>query len=295
MNKPLKLSHTFRKGKIVKKKTKLIASIIVSGKLGSSLGIASADGLGKMGGDSSLSLDQVGYPITILTPPINSEAILNSEDQGGKVQSTPSGTIFTTSVTNAVDSAKQPRIDFIVNNISINENPTAIFLAYSTVIGTASQWQDLQIDNILLDRDTFKIISATQVQSTNSGFGEFSSTPTPLGTMSNNVGSSVIMSLNLGDLNHSDFMGDNIYFQVVSIPVINGDLHFPGAKVSELDHYQISRQDASLEGSGSKVSTVSNDVGSKSTGTSSCSGDDSGSKNGGSGSKNGGSGDTGGK
>lgn len=227
---------------------------MVAGKLASSAHLASADGLGKAGSpDSNLSLDQIGYPLTILTPPIN-------EDLGSKVQSTTSGTIFSADSDKAFTSALQPRIDFVINNIqSNNTHPIVVFLAYSTAKGNPSQWQDFSLHDLFLDRETFKIISAFQVQSNNNAFGEFNVSSSPLGTINNNARDSIVVSLNLNDLNHPDFESDNIYFQVVAIPLVDGEFDFSAASTSELDHYKISRHDPNLPGSGSKL----NDSGSK--------------------------------
>ena len=244
----------------MQKKTKLLTSLVVAGKLASSAHLASAEGLGKTGSaDSSLSLDQIGFPLTILTPPIN-------EDLGSTVQSTPSGTIFSADSDEALNSSIQPRIDFVINNIQSNSaHPVVVFLAYSTVKGDPSQWQDFSLNDLSLDRETFKIISAFQVQSNNNAFGEFNVSATPLGTINNNGRDSIVVSLNLNDLNHPDFEGNNIYFQVVAIPLVNGEFDFSAASTSELDHYQISRHDPNQPGSGSKLDNT--DSGSTDSGT----------------------------
>ncbi|NOQ13485.1 MAG: hypothetical protein GQ583_03260 [Methyloprofundus sp.] len=260
----------------MKKHTKNIISIAVVGKLASTTNLVSATSLGKQDNSSSsiaapMSLDQIGYPLEILTPPVNiSDSVIN-ENNSGKVTSTETGTIYANDLGKAVDSGKQPRIDFIMNNIQQSNNtPVVVFLAYSTIKGDASQWLDLQLSNLILDRDTMKIISAFTVHPAQT-FGPFNQESTPLGNITNKNGRSVIVSLNLNDLEHLDFDDDNIYFQAVSIPLVDGEFDFSSASVSELDHYKIERKTAGSEGSGSKVSTDEN--GSKSSG-----GDSSGSK-----------------
>ncbi|RLA25594.1 MAG: hypothetical protein DRQ62_02050, partial [Gammaproteobacteria bacterium] len=93
----------------MKKNTMKIVSIIAAGKLATSASLASAGGLGKIQNDSntssasSISLDQVGYPLEILTPPINVDDAVINPDNGGKVESSPTGTIFTADIGKTVD------------------------------------------------------------------------------------------------------------------------------------------------------------------------------------------------
>lgn len=250
----------------MKKNKSQIISIIAAGKLISSSTLASAEGVGKVVSDPSspLSIDQVGYPVDILTPPIDSTT---SSDSGGKINSADSGVLYSEATGKALDSGKQPRIDFIINNIQNNENPVVVFLAYSTVKGSPRQWSDLQLGNLFLDRDSLNIISAFIVDPKDN-YGVFNTTPTPLGNVQNDDGNSVIVSLNLADLDHPDFADDNIYFQAVSIPFINNQLDFSDAHISELDHYKIARRIEGEEGSGSKsVDTGSKTDGGKTGGT----------------------------
>lgn len=261
----------------MKKVTKIITSIAVAGKLATSPHIASAGGLGKAGSSNpSLSMDQIGFPLTILTPPINADEILNESDRGGKVKTRETGTIFAVDSSRSTENKRPPRIDFVVNNIPKSENPVVVFLAYSTVKGDPSQWADLQLADFSLDRDTFKVVSAVQIQATDTDFGSFNVTETPLGSNANKEGSSIIISLNLGDLNHADFEGNNIFFQVVSVPLINGDFDLAKANVSELDHYEILRKKpGGKKGSGSKVSEKGSKLASDTSSSGSKASDDS--------------------
>ena len=65
----------------MKQKTTKIISLLAAGKLAISVNHASAEGLGKVdsstSNNTSLSLDQIGYPLQILTPP-------NTADSGSK-------------------------------------------------------------------------------------------------------------------------------------------------------------------------------------------------------------------
>lgn len=244
----------------MKNKIKLISSIFIAGKLATAPHLASAGGLGKNSsnsGEESLSLDQIGYPLTILTPPIDTNKILATEDQGSKLTSSDSGTLFSGKSYNTT--GQQSRIDFIINNIQGNKNPVVVFLAYSLTKGDPSQWQDLQLNNFFLDRKTFKIISSIQVKSSNQPFNQQFNTSTPLGSTTNQETNSVIVSLDLGDLNHLDFIDNNIYFQVITFPLINGELDFSAAKTSELDHYIISREEKYQTKSNSKIDEQGND------------------------------------
>ncbi len=220
---------------------KNVASVAVAGKLAVASCNVSAGGLGKMQSEQDsfgppLSLDQVGFPPDILLPPQNREA---------------SGTIFSGS--NAFsDGQRVPRIDFIINHIQNQEHPVVIFLAYSTFEGDPSQWSDLQLNNLYLDRETTQIISAYNVAAVDDAdlpdiF------PTPLGRINHNGGNSVVVSLDLDGFDHPDFDGDNIYFQAIAIPVINDNLAFADATVSELDHYIISSEVLNRDNIGSKL------------------------------------------
>ena len=118
------------------KNTSKIISIIAAGKLVTSANLASAGGLGKIQSDSSsssnssISLDQIGYPLEVLTPPINAEDTLINADNGGKVTSSPSGTIFAADSGKAFSSGLQPRIDFVISDIQSQDTPVVVFLAY---------------------------------------------------------------------------------------------------------------------------------------------------------------------
>ena len=265
------------------KATKII-SLLAASKIALSINHVSAEGLGKVGSSTSLSLDQIGYPLQILTPP-------NTSDSGSK---SSEGTFFLADNGKALDSGLQPRIDFVINRIQQN-TPAVVFLAYSTVQGSPEQWQDMPLNNFFLDRATTHIVSAIQVDPLQN-FDTFNVTSSPLGKIDNERGSSVVVSLNLTDLNHAEFDSDNIYFQAVSIPLVDGQFIFSDAMISELDHYTISRAIAGQDGSGSKVTDSNSKLsgvsvdGSTLSDTSKTGGDSTDS-----GSKDPGSGDTGGK
>ncbi|NOQ64508.1 MAG: hypothetical protein GQ582_08355 [Methyloprofundus sp.] len=252
----------------MKKSTKKILSVIALSKLASTSPIASAGGLGKLDSEP-MSLDQVGYPLEILTPPIDAEqALTSTANSASKLPSSETGTIFAGDLGKAIDSGKQPRIDFIINNIhSESDAPVVVFLAYSTKKGSLDEWPD--IPGILLDRDSVQVLSAFSV-SPAQGIGPFNQQATPLGNIDNQENRSVIISLDLNDLSDISFDDDQIYFQAVSIPYLNGDFDYAAANVSELDHFVIERKIAETEGSGSKFpeEEIVTDTGSKgNTGT----------------------------
>jgi hypothetical protein len=239
------------------KKTKKIASTLIAGKIASSSAsvMAGGSGLGKsqISNDSTLSLDQVGYPIEILTPPLNIQDISVTGNGGKYSAQAETGTIYTAANGKIADSEKQARIDFVISGLQIQASPVVVFLAYSTIKGDPSQWQDLQLDNVFLDRESITIISATQIEARGAGnpFEAFNNTSTPLGSVNENA-NSIIVSLNLSDLSDPEFSDDNIYFQVIALPLVNGEFVFSEAQISELDHYVISRVIPGQTNSGSK-------------------------------------------
>ncbi len=239
-------------------KIKHISTTLVAGKIATSSATLMAAGLGKAQSNNTLALDQIGYPMEILAPPINNQEIGTVGDNGSKYF-TPSevGTIFTSGTGKMTASNGERRIDFVISQIKKQATPLVVFLAYSTTKGNESQWQDLPLNNVLLDRDSMNIISAIQIEaSSDNPFASVNKASTPLGTVNDNE-NSIIISLNLSDLNHPDFADNHIYFQVIAIPFVNGNFIFSDAQVSELDHYMISREVQGQANSGSKAANVS--------------------------------------
>lgn len=239
--------------------TKII-TYISAGKLAIGVSTANAGGLGKVESQSptttsstSFSMDQVGYPFEILTPPILKSDLALTTEGGGKVASNDQGFLYSSNISSALASGLQPRIDFVISGVENNDSPTVIFLAYSTKPGTEEEWSDLPLDNFVLNRDTFNIIGAFQTEPVNQ-LEEFSVKSTPLGTL-NDAGKSFIISLNLSDIDKLELENNSIYFQAVSIPFVNGTFIFKDATVSELDVFLRSNQDSDDIYAGSKVVT----------------------------------------
>ena len=261
----------------MKKRTKNIISALALGKLVTTSSTVSAGGLGKVQDSHTeqMSLDQVPYPTEILRAPVNvGDATLG--DYSGKADSSESGVIFINDLQEAHNSGIQPRIDFVVGNIhSHGDVPVFIFLAYSTQLGSAADWADLGLEGLRLGREDIQILSGFAVDTTDP-IENFNEESTPLGSVNSGTGRSVIISLDLNDLDHADFDDNNIYFQVLAIPIIGDNFDLSAATVSEVDHYTIERSIPDESGSGSKIEPVTEED------TESCSTDDdsdTGSKN----------------
>ncbi len=244
---------------------------ISAGKLAIGISTANAGGLGKADNASptvsSLSMDQIGYPIEILTPPIIKNNLALSTEGSGKLGSSAEGFLYSKDISTAIKNGLQPRIDFIVGGMQ-NDSPTVVFLAYSTRLGSASQWLDFPLNNFELDRETLKIIGAFQTEPVR-GLEGFTVEDTPLGSLPNQ-GNSFIIRLNLTDISTLNLENNAVYFQAVSVPLINGELVFAEAIVSEVDTF-LKSDGVSADGhSGSKIVTdgsKTTDTGSKTTGS----------------------------
>lgn len=287
------------------KKLHKVGALAVAGKLALQMGNVSAAGLGKVSPDATsalkISLDEVGYPLEILTPPLSSAELNLNTSTGSKKSSSSTtgsgndGKLYSEDIKAAFSAGKKPRIDFVVNNIQNPEHPVVVYLAYSTKLGSPTQWADLPL-SISLDRKTLHVVAAYKIDPIAS-LSEFNANaPSPLGKLANN-GNSVIIPVEISDLSHAEFAENSIYFQTVAVPYVNGQLVFAQATASELDHYVISKKSASAPNKGSKVaennSKQSSSSSSGSSGSSSSGGGKSGSgsttSTGGSGSSKGGS------
>ncbi|BCG64312.1 MAG: hypothetical protein methR_P2085 [Methyloprofundus sp.] len=264
------------------KKTKKIASALIAGKIaGSSATVmAGGSGLGKnqVSNDSTISLDEIGYPIEILTPPYNIQDVSITGSGSKTSAQAETGTIYTAANGKTASSENKARIDFVISNVQKQTNPVVVFLAYSTIKGDPSQWEDLQLGNIFLDRESITIISATQVEGggVENPFRAINESSTPLGTV-NEDENSIIISLNLSDLSDPEFSDNNIYFQVIALPLVDGEFVFTDAQISDLDHYVISRVTPGQTNSGSK-SASTNSGGKSKDNTSTDTGSDNGGK-----------------
>ncbi len=263
---------------------KPLVHLALAGKLAIQSSSVAAGGIGKTE-NSAISLDEIPYPIEILTPPVDSEQL--NQNTFGVASS--NGRIFSEEINTAFSSGKLPRIDFIVNNLPIREEPIVVFLAYSTKPGDPSQWADLQM-NLSLDRETLQIIAGVQTTSMSSSLGF---PQTPLG-FAPNTANSVVIPVQLSSLGENDFPENTLYFQTIAVPVVNGEYDFSQAAVSEMDEFVIERSSNASPNNGSKVVScpTTDDSGGKTFDDSS---NDGGKSSGDDGKSSGGTSDSGGK
>ena len=124
------------------------------------------------------------------------------------------------------------------------------------------------MSNFELDRETLNIIGAIQTQPVG-GLPGFTVQDSPLGSPREN-GNSVIISINLADVSALNLENNSVYFQALSVPLVNGELVFSDAVASEVDTFLRSDIGTADGHSGSKVVTdgsKTTDTGSKTTDT----------------------------
>lgn len=256
------------------KKTLTLAA---AGKMALAAGNASA-ALGKADTDTTgpgqlpaVSLDQIGYPLDLITPPtvgVNSQDVEATLGKAGSSSDSfatnSSGFIWAGELRHASTDGKgdetteptttiEARIDFIVNGIR-NDIPMQIFLAYATSAGRSDAWIPSANGQLELDPDSLQVMAAIQTQPVET-LVELPATP--LGTIPARDSRSITIPLVLSDLSDPSLSGNNIYFQAIAIPVsTDGSFQWEQSQVSELDHYRIERY---VEGtdSGSKNSAGS--------------------------------------
>ena len=286
------------------KKTLTLAA---AGKMALAAGSASA-ALGKTDNTPTdqnqlppVSLDQIGYPLDLLTPPMGDFNASEADGALGKAGSGSftggaangfiwagelarptsggdSGSKDSSGDTSGDPSAQQPpapqaRIDFIVNGIR-NDIPMQVFLAYSTAGGRPDAWIGSATGHLELDPAALQLIAAIHTQP-NQNVADFPSTP--LGHVPPRRSRSVTVPVVLSDLSDPSLAGNSIFFQAIAIPVDpDGEFLWDQSQVSELDHYRIERYESETE-SGSKNGDASASQ-SKSGGDSSTDGDSSGGK-----------------
>lgn len=248
------------------KRTLLLAA---AGKMTLATGNASA-ALGKSDNTPSdqqqlppVTLDQIGYPLDMLTPPMSdfdesqSDATFGKAGGSGEFSGAANGFIWAGELSPpaggdsggkesggdqaSTQPAPQARIDFIVNGIR-NDMEMQVFLAYSTSAGRADQWQPTATGQLELGVDDLQLIAGL-VTRPQPPLAEFPATP--LGNVPHFRSRSVTIPLNLSDLSDQSLAGNNIYFQAIAIPVAppdqGGGFIWDQAQVSELDHYMIER------------------------------------------------------
>jgi len=285
------------------KKTLVLAA---AGKMTLATGTASA-ALGKADSTPtgqalpSVSLEEIGYPIDLLTPPTSGINTSDASSTLSKISSSSgsSGTSYSTSdtghiwageitnpnagstdtsnsksgdttsgTTDNTATTTQHRIDFIINGIR-NDMAMQVFLAYSTAGGRSDAWIPTATGQLELDPNSLQIVSGTLTLPDNY-VAEFPATP--LGSVPQATSRSYTISVDLSDLSDPSLAGNNLYFQAIAIPVDDntGDFLWDQAQVSEPDHFMIERyQDATNAGSKNQdASATASKTGDSGTGTS---------------------------
>ena len=207
-----------------------------------------------------VSLDQIGYPLDLLTPPTVGLESGDVEATLGKAGSSStsfsessSGTIWAGELAAAAptddgsksgDTTTEPtatqenRIDFIVNGIR-NDIPMQVFLAYATGAPNPGAWIPTATGQLQLDPASLQVVAAILTQPV-ATVAEFP--PTPLGHVPPRRSRSVTVPVILSDLSDASLAGNQIRFQAIAIPVgPEGDFQWDQAQVSEEDMYMISR------------------------------------------------------
>ncbi|GAB6041458.1 hypothetical protein [Endothiovibrio diazotrophicus] len=228
----------------------------------------------------TVTLEEIGYPLDLVTPPTSginageADAALGkaSGGTGGTSNYTGSanGFIWAGEMAQSVESnggdgsksggdttsasPAQNRIDFIVTGIR-NDIPMQIFLAYSPA-QNPSGWAPTAVGQLQLDINGLAVLAgvSTQPVATFADFGE-----TPFGFVPQRDSREVTIPVVLKDLNDTtnNYAGRDIYFQAIAIPVSEtGDFQWDQAQVSEIDHFVIERYESSTD-SGSKNSDAS--------------------------------------
>jgi len=229
----------------MKKNTKKnIVLSMAAGKLALNMQYASAGGLGKTSSSgSALSLNEVGAPLQIITPP---------NDSGSK-----NGVLYT-------QLAQNQRIDFIVDGVQRNHS-AVVYLAYSKAAGRADQWIQFSHGQgqLELDVNSIQVLAGLTVHPT-----EIHPFPgTPLGEQKRKH-ESIVMPVDLTDLENVGFDGERLYFQSIAVPLdANGELRWDIAQASEVDEIVIDRTSNTNTEVENGKSSGSDDSGSKNNDT----------------------------
>ena len=271
-----------------------------AGKVALSAGTASA-ALGKAeetqtdpAGPPPISLEQIGTPLDLLTPPLadldpdTADGTLGKAGGDTSFSGSDFGTLWagelmppttdtgttddgsktgdTTTTTTDPAPAIEARVDFIVNGIR-NDMEMRVFLAYATAAGRADRWQPTATGQLELDPDSIQVLAALNTRP-QAALREFPDTP--LGYVPEQRSRSVIVPLVLSDLSDPSLAGDEIHFQAIAIPVApadqGGGFMWEQAQVTELDSYIIQRfVDSTDAGSKSSDDSLSGKTGDDTT------------------------------
>jgi len=194
--------------------------MIIAGKMAVSVQVTQAGGLGKTDDGSSstvnsITLDEIGSPYYILSPP-------------GLVSNT--GTLYT-------QLAADQKIDFVISGIELQSS--LIYLAMSKGANKAELWPPMDTGQLELDPDSLELISALDyIPSINFNI----ETPeTSLGQVKRQ-NDKVTIPYQLSNLQSLGEEGETIYFQVVVIPIgSEGEMIWDESHASEVDAFVIDR------------------------------------------------------
>lgn len=243
-------------------------SLIAASKLAVGMGSAAyADdaSLGsKMPAETApkLGLFEIGYPLELLTPPI--EGLANATSSTGSKNTTSDenaqqiakkGRIWTKAIPKQdangafPQNTPHPRIDFAVSNIR-NDGPVTVYLLYGTRLAASPMTLrpnagTFNLDLNSLGQDTH-ILAGVALQPETKLVGLPAS---PVGSDLNPKTRSAVISVALNDL--SKVTGNNIYFQAAVVPDNGG---IAEAQASEVDYFVVERVRADRANSGSKAS-----------------------------------------
>ena len=243
-----------------------VVTTVAAGKLALSASVSMAQtdcGMGKgacEGIDAdhypALSLDAIGAPMEILTPPRDNMDWEDmgfdnpySQDSGGKESSDPgdpnAGMIWAGDINHILEQADKPkpRIEFIVNGIR-NDEPVMVILAYAITKDEKDMWApalgDFHSGKFALGED-FTMIGGMIVEPQHP-LPEGLLPENPLGVQAPLRTQSVHIPI---DLNNLDLIpGEHIYFQAVILPMAmkdDGNFDFAESQASEVDHFIIER------------------------------------------------------
>lgn len=249
-------------------KTTKTLSLIAASKLAVGMGSAVHADDASLGSKApaeaapKLGLFEIGYPLELLTPPL--EGLANAASSTGSKSTTADANTqqlakkgrFWTKVIPKPDPATgafphntpHPRVDFVVSNIR-NDGPVMVYLLYGTRLAASPMSLrpnagTFNLDLSSLGQDTH-ILAGVKLQPEE----KMPASPSPVGKDLGPKTRSAVISIALTDL--SKVMGNEIYFQAAVVPDNGGVAE---AQASEVDYFVIERVRADKPNSGSKAS-----------------------------------------
>ncbi|MCP4696062.1 MAG: hypothetical protein GY862_04325, partial [Gammaproteobacteria bacterium] len=144
-----------------------------------------------------------------------------------------------------------PRIEFIIRGIR-NDLMMVVFLTYATkepayAAQNRDMWEQMlggpirngQMD---LDLETFQVIAGIRVDPESAALG--GNPPTPLGKIPPMRTRSIIIPVDLSDLNDESLLDNHLFFQAIAVPLDpTGQFMMTESQASEVDHFIIERPD----------------------------------------------------